>query len=276
MLLELLILLILLQNGGNYECNHTNDVFLKCNGTTVSCDPGTFRVPSSSGDWNCSQCPPNKYKSHKGLESFCSNCPSNTVSNSDRTFCVCPTGTFWKEPNCMKCPTTASSVEGSKYCNCSAGRFWEGTACLSCPEGTASPGGALQCRKCPTGSVVLDNGKSCSCPAGSVWKWEEQSWGSCDDSQSANVWLLVLGSVTGVSVITCLLLGWLLYREKRRWRTKIETAPAVSFNTTAGEIAQQDEELRREEKEEEEEEEGRRKHGWVGEEIDGETNSYTN
>ena len=113
--------------SGNYECIHTQDIFLRCNGTTVSCDPGTFRipVPGSPGHWNCSQCPRHKFKSHEGPESFCLNCPSNAVSSYDRSYCMCPTGTFWKEPNCLKCPSTASSVPGSKYCNCSAGSFWE-------------------------------------------------------------------------------------------------------------------------------------------------------
>ena len=292
---------------GNYECSHTQDIFLRCNGTTVSCDPGRFRIPipGSPGHWNCSQCPRHKFKSHEGPESFCLNCPSNAVSSYDRTYCLCPTGTFWKEPNCLKCPSTASSVLGSKYCNCSAGSFWEEKTCKSCPVGTSSPDGALKCRKCPIGSEVFDEGRSCSCPAGKVWKGEVQTWSSCQNCpantyksdemstcvpcpptttslegantclatslKSATVWLGILGSTTGIVITICIVLAWFLYREKRALKKETEQrspTTVVTFNTTAEEIAPYEEG-------EEKKEEGRPKLGWakeVGE--DSHSNEY--
>ena len=112
----------------NYSCGHRDDIFLECDGQTTSCGPGYF-VYRYSYEYYCKECNYDEYKSHEGPDKHCLSCPSETESSSDRTYCICPAGTFWQEPNCLKCPSTAFSEPGSKYCSCPIGKFWDGTNC---------------------------------------------------------------------------------------------------------------------------------------------------
>ena len=79
--------------------------------------------------------------------------------------------------------------------------------------------------------------------------------------ESATAWLGILCSVTGIVITICIALSWFLYREKKTLKKEtVQRSPttAVTFNTTAEEIAPY-------EKGEERNEEGRPKLGWVEE-----------
>ena len=118
------------------DCNHTEDVFLSCG---RECPPGQYR---RSGQ--CIPCPANTYKSNKGIQTSCTNCPTSSTS----------------EPN-------------SVCCTCEAGQFWNKTRCQSCTEGSASPVGAVKCTTCPPDSRSLYNRSSCACEAGKFWVWSD-------------------------------------------------------------------------------------------------------
>ena len=141
-------------SGPGHDCSHSEDVFLRCSGSTVRCGPGRYRSSST-----CTMRPTDRYKAHEGYESY-----------KDEGMLTC-----------TACPSDTTSSAGSSHCSCQAGMYWSGEGCQNCTQGSVSQEAALQCQECPAGSTSLQGGNSCGCPPGLIWSWDVKIWGSCKD-----------------------------------------------------------------------------------------------
>ena len=207
-------------------CHHGEDIYLTCSGSCSNncgwlndCSPGQYLNSRS-----CTPCPSNTYSAATGIQSSCTACPGESVSQEGSTQCLqCPSGSTAEESvarctcengnvwewasstsascvqcpadtykaegmvECQSCPENSNSTAGSEYCSCISGMYRNNTICYPCPEMSASPEGALNCTSCPSGSTALNNGTSCSCPAGQIWTWNEEKVGSCQPCPE-NTW----------------------------------------------------------------------------------------
>ena len=143
--------------------------------------------------------------------------------------------------SCTMCPDGTSSESDSEYCTCSAGQFWNGTLCEVCNVGSVSLIGALRCQQCPPGTSADTMRSICTCREGMTWSWSDQGDGSCVSIQPFHTSLknqtkisTILAGALGLSVLLSLLLGLLLFHDKRNGR-KQATGPRVVY-TAEGEV----------------------------------------
>ena len=217
---------------------------LKCP-STASSVPGSKYCNCSAGSFweetlsTCLSCPAGTSSQDGAFR--CHACPEGSDSLDGGKSCSCPAGMIWKEKQfwspcqkcpantykkeemkaCVSCPPTTTSLEGSDHCSCKSGMYWNTTHshCDICKPGSVSRMGSLHCQKCPPGSNVTHNNEDCTCPGGIRWEWNKDGVGSCRhiSSSKGSMSTEVLGTLTGILVVLCLVQGYFLIRKTKSW-----------------------------------------------------------
>ena len=101
--------------------------------------------------------------------------------------------------------------------------------CEACKEGYVSRWGSLECLRCPSGSV----NNTCKCSKGHVWKWDYEypEKGKCLPIISIKTLKILVGVLTVITVMACLIVLLLVLKEKRRRACETTIAPVI-FNRT--------------------------------------------
>ncbi|XP_063678471.1 multiple epidermal growth factor-like domains protein 6 [Bolinopsis microptera] len=211
------------------------------NGTSCSCPIGTTWNWRDQISGSCGLCPANTFKTSQ--MSSCAPCPPLSTSTAGSSKCSCLPHTY-KNSNmtsCAMCPEGTNPESDSEHCTCSAGQLWNRTLCEICNVGSVSLIGALECQQCPPDTSADTMTSICTCRDGKTWSWSDQGNGSCVSLQpfhtslkNQNKSIAILAGALGLSVLLSLLLGLLLFYERRNGR-KQATGPRVVY-TAEGEV----------------------------------------
>lgn len=131
------------------------------------CSPGTFSEASMATNAStCLPCGEGTVSPNSGADA-CIPC-ENSVSSTDRLYCVCQPGYFKNGSSCDAClPGSYSNSTDAPQCRqCEAGTFSEGPAstfCEACLNGTVASSGAAQCTPCSLESIPSEDGSVCIC-----------------------------------------------------------------------------------------------------------------